>query len=559
MVASPKSIRRKSPQQLQHYNNKQQNGNGNRDVSTFRFIFTALAIVVFSIANYASKNPICDLNRPHTVPQAIPINPLPTGPNVPHDMLRTLLEEQLEEVPHPPSDVDESPPAVSFVNPAATTTTTTTVGETTHTSSSSSSLSSLNAVSAPSRTEPTTPAAPIETSNSREVAVKPPAAVNNGKGKLVLHIGPLKTGTTSIQVDLTLLDHKRLLQQDGWYYATEGRALDEATQNIRPMKELTGTDGTFIDDLKQTLDKLKGRNVIHSKEGWSVDFANNPDLYQKMHEALSADWDITIVSGYRPYFDWVVSLYSQTQKMDKFTYTNPEDWPWFEKDGRHVKTARLFPNNYEFWMSKLQWFIDSIVGRASPYFATATYNMNDPRSPSVAFVCDCLPGATKSCQRLIEQVEAEKGKARVENKGDLNLIYYDALGLAAGTAKLVDETQFTRYRVQKAIQNHVENVMHQTAGKDWPMFCPTAEYLDVLFEKSVRLEKTYMPQLWETNPNRHTELQNRFQKQISTRAFCHVDVDTMLRDNVWLQFFEQFQGGAAATDGAVSAIRRRNV
>ena len=51
--------------------------------------------------------------------------------------------------------------------------------------------------------------------------------------------------------------------------------------------------------------------IVIFREQYSGIFWEHPWMYKRLQEILSDDWDVLIVAGYRPYFEWLKSFWFQ--------------------------------------------------------------------------------------------------------------------------------------------------------------------------------------------------------------------------------------------------------
>eukprot|EP00586_Coscinodiscus_wailesii_P017122 CAMPEP_0172519222 /NCGR_PEP_ID=MMETSP1066-20121228/291285_1 /TAXON_ID=671091 /ORGANISM="Coscinodiscus wailesii, Strain CCMP2513" /LENGTH=495 /DNA_ID=CAMNT_0013301765 /DNA_START=300 /DNA_END=1785 /DNA_ORIENTATION=+ len=153
-----------------------------------------------------------------------------------------------------------------------------------------------------------------------------PNGRNNTTPSLIIHIGPRKTGTTSIQNFFTC--HEDFLRRHNYYYLGKTNVLDtkkcEHTSKdfvrdvLQMKKEESGADLLYMIEYHLGM----GHNVIISDEG----IAENKDAFDEWvlkKIDLSIDYNPHIVATYRRYHEWIISWY-------RFTY-GPK---WYDKTFR---------------------------------------------------------------------------------------------------------------------------------------------------------------------------------------------------------------------------------
>lgn len=356
------------------------------------------------------------------------------------------------------------------------------------------------------------------------------------KPRFVIHFGPMKTATSSLQADL---DWKmgKFLEQDGWYYIK----LRDPMNNIHMDKD---NPELFLEQFKREADKLlvRNQNIIRSREQYSALFSENAWMYERLHDLLSDDWDVTIVAGYRPYHEWISSFRYQAKRMKYSDPKNPQDRVknhWRKENGKLHHQEPMFPSFYKFWTAKPR-FTKSIIEQASPHFPVKVFDMRDPIGMRSAFLCDALGegAAPVSCRESLK-MDLRKPPGRV-NKSNEKELQYDAIALAAVSRGLVDEYRWRRSEIIDAIEHQQETVLKKKVV-DFPLICPDDETYKEFWERTLRLDQFCMPQSKrKARDERENKLRENFQAAVDKKKFCHVDVDSVLDNEEWRQFFQQY-------------------
>jgi len=188
--------------------------------------------------------------------------------------------------------------------------------------------------------------------------------VEQAKPHLVLHVGPSKTGTTSLQTDLTRFQDRGYLAADNYFYAgryyhpfynekgilqvnkTTSPLLDEARGMLQ--KECTlSPRSRCCAEFKRQLDEYRrlGLNVILSDEAFNH-FWLSPADYHAIREALQDEWDVVVVVGYRRFYEWIASYKYQRDRLDHKNVVWKNAWPGPE-GGKPIDP--LFPAVIENW------------------------------------------------------------------------------------------------------------------------------------------------------------------------------------------------------------------
>jgi hypothetical protein len=360
---------------------------------------------------------------------------------------------------------------------------------------------------------------------------------NIQKTRLVVHVGPMKTGTTSLQDDMTRLAWRGFFEKDNWHYANQPHSFQDGSAMSHEVTKVSITDPQFIEKFIQEVQKLRphNRNVFVSMEDYSVKWNDNPSWYKTLKEAVGDQWEVEILCGYRPYFDWYSSFWYQIWHTDL-------SWlgylPWKNDNGTWKTIQPQFPNMW-YWVSRTGLYVDAVHENASPYFPVKIVNIEDKTKGITRQVfCDVLK-AEITCKELERLQRDDPTWRRMHNKGSHVLMRFDEIGLAAASAGLVDISKFNRTDVMYAIQKHVEEDLHQKAA-DLPFACPTESELNELWDRSYLIEAKYVPFLVEANPEREAELRDRFRRKLDRNTYCQVDTESILQNPEWKSFLEKF-------------------
>ena len=155
------------------------------------------------------------------------------------------------------------------------------------------------------------------------------------KPHLIFHVGPPKTGTTSLQFDLTHMQD--VLAVDNYtyagrqyqpYYNDKGRLVVDRTMPSLLMEAREMFQSCTLVPRSRCCAKFRRRlddyqrrqqNVILSDESLNTNhFWQSPEDYQAMKKALQDDWNIVVVVGYRRFYEWIMSLKFQQDRLDQY-------------------------------------------------------------------------------------------------------------------------------------------------------------------------------------------------------------------------------------------------
>jgi len=350
---------------------------------------------------------------------------------------------------------------------------------------------------------------------------------SNRKPRFVWHVGAMKTATTTLQLGLGGMSMSGTLKRDNWVY-TKFSFLNDKEQ-------FWPTFQTTMQDYHQ-----QGVNVVASSENFSV-FFRTPD-YQKVQELLQDDWDVEVVIGYRPYFEWVPSHWAQAHKLRTMGHSKPNepipDVSWKNDQGNSWKkpVTPMFPDFYD-RIGPL--FANSIYDFASPHLPVTMLHMYD-QPLRTKFVCDILRAKT-SCAR--SRKKDSENKTTHANGKSLDEIHVNAIVMEAAAREWIDMEQWSRATLMTAVMEHLSETRHQSVF-DLPFTCPDQATLEkLLWDKTVTSEQKIFPQL-AASEGRVSKLREGFQKLIDRKTYCRLDLDTILNDAEWQAFFAQYNSSS---------------
>jgi len=378
--------------------------------------------------------------------------------------------------------------------------------------------------------------------------------------RLILHIGPPRiSGSMSLQREL--MDMTSLLAMD--HYTYQGRQYDKYYNFILPplLREARAmfTDCTLVprslccDKFQKHLAtfKKKKQNVIVSEESLTQ-LWKSPEDYHALQEALQHDWDVTVVVGYQRFYDWILS------------FKNHHSGDRFDDNQAGQFLLPIFP-----YLEATHWqvqFSDSAIANirdSIPVELLSLYNgatlLDDSiqnlqqehhykyQSMTSNFLCQILKDAPNSCndsllrdanQNEVFDYGKDKHYSILSSRAPM---FYDSLASAALTQGLVKANghhhQPKRQRLLAlAIQEHQERVLGKS-HLDFNLVCPSVDNLEKLLHHSLQLEEELLPDEFVDMEEEHVA---GFQSLVSSKAYCSIDTETVLKQKEWHEFFLQY-------------------
>lgn len=435
--------------------------------------------------------------------------------------------------------------------------------------------------------EPLTPTAP---------PTNPPLP---NRTHLVFHVGPAKTGTTTLQTDFTNL--RAILERDNYvyagrfyyyYYANQpGQSHNHKQSNPHPLQQSsehlhhgdqslkvhrnwTGLHETARNMLKRFLCKqhplrlclssfvrelipYRGRNVLLSDEAWGALLWKTPQDYEAIRQATREHFRTTIIVGYRPYFQWLRSDFFQRNRLDLFAEWK-NAWPgmyWRDhrKDvGRNI--SWLFPNyyRYENMIRKSHRFTDFVLHNArgqvddvriihlteQGYDSSPSMNLERPlvQSLRTKFLCHALPDAPASCAHSRAMDHSiPEVKLNEYNATSSMHINHDRIATTAAAMGLVDTKLHTRPEVREALRHFHEVELQRSAVTGYPLICPSREELEDFWNLTLELEEYCLGRDWSRRVRETTRAM--FEKESDSKFFCTANLTAVLEMPLYLDFF----------------------
>jgi hypothetical protein len=373
----------------------------------------------------------------------------------------------------------------------------------------------------------------------------------NKKPLFVLHIGPPKTGTTTLQCELGP-KYNDLLQENfyylGFYYPpmcglpinhrVEG--FSDATRPVL-LNCYAHREGCDLDkhwqDFASILESHKEHNVIMSDEMFDEHFGQ--DDVQRFAKLLQPHWDVRILYTYRHFYSFLPSLYHQGNNPYA---TNPgipyavEKTMWPKDGGFKIRSFQ--DGNY--------FYIEEDMTRffywANAFGNVRVFNMQNTNGGDYlpAFLCTMIPEAKSLCQQSQIEVSSSSDSHNSNNSAS-KYLHYDMLAVAAHEQGLLDHTDMTREMVRDAVQLYCE-AKKWTSIDDFPLDCLSDSKMDSFLDESLRQASILQPYF--ANPRESSsgvsleaEIRTGFQDFREKKMFCSVDAERALEEEHWRQFF----------------------
>ena len=386
---------------------------------------------------------------------------------------------------------------------------------------------------------------------------------NNSKLKFVFHIGPVKTGSTTLQ--RAHAQDKAVLQQDGYLYSLPRLNLAYQCLDHKPNKceESAKWQDKFLPYLQNHIEE----NLFLSDEifGTMADWDGNWNLLQN---TIGKTWDLSFIVTYRRFFEWFTSFYFQSHKYGMPASRITTDWPIAANRTERYYSNRIptiaaffdLLNNEKNELTSIyvqRWGdtfgkfhpMEVIKSKFEKHYPVKVFNFHQDTNNFVgSFYCNVFPGPQSHACAHHNATNSSKSNHRAKS-GSHN---YDMLSVAAFDANLVEPIKFQRRTIADKAKSYQETVLRLSAN-DFPLTCMSSKQLSTLLEMSLRFEKRILPE-WLVCVEEHRE---RFKAYVSEKRFCSINAIEAIRDENWRLFFRSLKSSSTSAKQALVKKKKR--
>lgn len=355
----------------------------------------------------------------------------------------------------------------------------------------------------------------------------------------VVHVGPHKTGTTSIQS--MILRTLPELKKDG--YSVPGNwSHSKLAVNMADLVSCFWKDqfkdtasGTCDTDALREMETIahENGNLLLTAEAFAYDITD----MNKVTSALEPWKDSTIiVVYYRRFYEWICSYYNmETRYRPLHQRKSFVEW---------LSDVQFIENHYN------NMYTYGVVQRWKQYFNNVkVYNMHDTSKEIIAeFMCEAIPNAPNAC---------EETTTRLRNKGELvfnpstGALVYSELVYAAYQMGLLNVSGFDDNNYNETLwkeiismtQNRQEIELGLKSHEFLEILCPEKSVLDRILELSLDVERELFPEYFQSEYGEPVIRQQFDSEKRDPRKLCSVDAkSTLENDSGWRAFFMSFPG-----------------
>jgi hypothetical protein len=412
----------------------------------------------------------------------------------------------------------------------------------------------------------------------------------------VIHIGPPKTATSSLQLELTERHDRNLLAADNYMYVgaymKDGKLMHHTTYSTsntttaikqamtdldcqaavhKARKTNTATTGSSTSsgvyppcwqNFLHALDESQGQNILLSQEIMSfrlirTDAGPAPVDWVALKQALSGRWNLLVVVGYRRLMEWLPSAKQQNERWNALKPAM-NNWPKYGNqpgrpippifphvlhhlsyiDGSQRRPKWLLQKNRKFRYLYVNNVIELLNSHEVPF---QILNLHEPEPLFVTFFCNVLPGAETNCA-VSRQLAVDGVREKRANREQS--VAYDILATAAAGRGLVDRSVWTRHAVALAAREYHERVLN---GTPFILSCPMEHDLELYLNASLSAEQELLPDFYQSDAG---EQQHRadFAAAVARKKYCWINAKQVLEQTVWRNFFRNTFSSSATTN-----------
>jgi hypothetical protein len=379
---------------------------------------------------------------------------------------------------------------------------------------------------------------PIESEGNDKVEMKIPfkGYQVSSKPRLYLHVGPQKTGSSTLQTALDIMSGATYekLGNDNLSYRHITPEEGDFDCELGPWGGFIKckASGQLLNLIAETRDS--GRNLLLTDENLGDQFV------QPLRDAIDDnDWTVTVIVVYRRIHEWLVSWYNQINKTTNLDtkgkiLLDHKDIPYREEHKFWPSQGGAYIPDFTTWYKEYTkyWKTSELVSKhrsveyynlyKSKFSNVMIHNMHEGSDLVAKFFCDIIVDTTESCQKLKnKEVELPKVNPSVNLDHDIIAVYAYDQGLV--------ETALSRQEVTAAVTEYVKR-----SGKIVPRACNnniTGEIHDWLLDS----ERLMLANTWSLS--KEEELNQIFESYMAKGKLCDVDCEAILHDEDWLRFF----------------------
>ena len=379
----------------------------------------------------------------------------------------------------------------------------------------------------------------------------------NGFTLAIVHVGPHKTGSTSIQKKIWELREfelnddgfepmPRIPAKSDWTYKSLSAIAFALQDNGREVVDETWPTFTnFLDEASR-----RQRSVLLSSEDFSAPTTNLSQLAALLTSRFDA---VKIVIVYRRYFSWLVSHYCEDARYALWTDKDHYYFPELLDREMRTRTRSILGSK---WINLQQ--ANAMKRRYTEQFGAenvVVQNYHNDRNLLEDFFCTSIQGELEhraglgntACRRIRREI-AEFGNTRENVRFPLEVLEYELLAQKARNEGYIDarcvvpKDKESLKRGGQRIASFVRDVLHLNFTSLPHKSCiQQAEVRPPLWNLTLEQELEVVPSDWYDAVGRdelHQEFEEFMEQDIH---LCNPEWRIIIEDERWVTFFCQWE------------------
>lgn len=335
---------------------------------------------------------------------------------------------------------------------------------------------------------------------------------------LVVHVGPPKTGTTSLQHMISMYEPHLL--EDNYFYSGNSSFIDSfniCTRRIVSNPNATHECWTNIFNVTEG-HRNAGHNLILSNEV-IAQRAKDKDHFDLVRSLIDP-WmpNVLVVVGYRHLHNFLHSTHYELQKNQR--------WPSARERGKYVQPF------VKFWQENHG---RDLVGpmptpaTAIALFRAAQYNVSvldiETKEQITEFFCHVLPNANDTCHHH----QSLPPTAPTLNTKDTGRLNYDSLAILAFERRMLKKSQ-TRAYLRARVKKFNEEILHH-GPDDFELDCLDSGQEELFLQESISHSRAagFL--------NLEDAIRSDFAKAKEGKKFCSINATIVFHKQIWQDFF----------------------
>jgi hypothetical protein len=357
---------------------------------------------------------------------------------------------------------------------------------------------------------------------------------------LIIHVGPVKTGSSSIQCNLQgnpflklssydylgriervcAAKHPRPLKKSSQYLNVQAFVFQYIVRGWLIQDQFQGYVKSFQQDMQRRQEQ--GIHTILAAEEFCGLVETDDSHWAEFAGLLNTiQQQVRFQVVYRHLFDWAVSLYTFMQTWNR-KLSSFSEAPLQSILHKSVQSEAFEGTKgcspYAIW--------SAFRSKGAAIGPVDVFNMHGEGDMPTRFLCS-LPNAEAACEGSKEL------KFEVARPTDVDILHADRIATAgweSGVYFNSSKVRNKRKEIRKVIQDRVKNVL-SSSFLDLPLECMGEEALQRLLEISIDHGKQMLGDAWDLDA-----MKAKFESHVAKRKFCSVNVTAVLEDPSWQAF-----------------------